>query len=383
MTDRRWTPRTLAARALGREDETTHGVVPPLHVATTYIRDADNQYRNGYIYGRPHNATVQHCEAVITALEGAAGTMLFASGTAASVAVVLAMLPGSRIVAPKVMYWSFRHWLANDAAALGYRTVFVENGDAEAFKAAIAAEPTALVWLETPANPTWAVTDIAAVAAACKAAGAVLAVDSTVATPILSRPIAHGADLVVHSATKYMNGHSDTIAGAVAVAETGPLANRIADVRRTHGAILGPFEAFLLMRGLRTLDARVRVQCASALKLAERLQGHGHVAEVLYPGLPGFAGHETAKRQMQGGFSGMLSIRVKGGEPAAIATAARVELWKRATSLGGVESLIEHRASIEGPGTPCPTDLLRLSVGLEDPDDLFADLDRALRGANA
>jgi cystathionine gamma-synthase len=205
-----------------------------------------------------------------------------------------------------------------------------------------------------------------------------LAVDSTVATPVFTQPLSLGADIVMHSASKYLNGHSDVIAGAVATAREDDFWQRIKSVRIQHGAILGPFEAWLLLRGLRTLDVRVRTQAASAMRLATLLQDHPNVAGVLYPGLATHPGHAVAARQMSG-FGAMLSIRVKGGEQAAIATAAQVQLWKRGTSLGGVESLIEHRASVEGAGSPCPPDLLRLSVGLEDLGDLYADLDEALR----
>ena len=197
---------------------------------------------------------------------------------------------------------------------------------------------------------------------------------------MFTQPLALGADVVMHSATKYLNGHSDVVAGALAFAREDALSDRVRKIRQSHGMILGPFEAFLLIRGLRTLDLRVRASAANAAELAERLSNHAEVAAVLYPGLPHCAGHELAKRQMRGGFGGMLSIRVRGGEAAAIATAARVKLWKRATSLGGVESLIEHRASIEGAGSPCPVDLLRMSAGVEDVEDLWRDIDEALRG---
>ena len=237
---------------------------------------------------------------------------------------------------------------------------------------------TRLIWLETPANPLWEISDIAAVAEIAHRAGARLAVDSTVATPVLTQPLALGADLVMHAATKYLNGHSDVIAGSLTTRVLDEPWARLRSVRAQQGGILGSFEAWLLLRGMRTLFVRVRHSCRSAQALAERLAQHPMVAEVLYPGLPSFAGHALAARQMRGGFGGMLSIRVRGGEAAAIATAARVALWKRATSLGGVESLIEHRASIEGPTSPVPRDLLRLSVGIEDPADLIADLEAAL-----
>ena len=381
-TPRKWTPRTLAAQALGRIDESTRAVVPPIHVATTYIRDEDNQYRSGNMYGRPDNETVREAEALLAALEGAAAAMVLGSGMSAATAVFLALSPGDHVVAPKVMYWSLRNWLLTEGVRWGLNVDLVDTSDLDAVKASVRPGATKLIWVETPANPLWSVTDIAAVAKIAHMAGAVLAVDSTCATPMLTRPLELGADIVMHSATKYLNGHSDMMAGALATSRPDALWERIVRNRTMLGQILGPLEAFLLIRGMRTLPLRVHAASASAMELAERLAGHNAVAEVLYPGLPGHPGHEVARRQMSGGFGGMLSIRVHGGEAAAVATAARVELWKRATSLGGVESLIEHRASIEGAGSPCPPDLLRLSVGIEDPGDLFDDLDRALRAAN-
>jgi cystathionine gamma-synthase len=373
-----WTRRTLAVQALGRIDESTRAVVTPIHVTTTFIRDADNQYCSGNVYGRPDNETVREAEAVIAALEGASAAMVLGSGMSAATAVFLALSPGDHVVAPTVMYWALRNWLMTEAVRFGLKVELVDTTDLDQVKASLRPGATKLVWLETPANPLWSITDIAGVAKIAHSAGALVAVDSTCATPMLTRPLQHGADIVMHAATKYLNGHSDVMAGALATARTGALWERIARNRTMLGQILGPLEAFLLIRGMRTLPLRVEAACASAMDLAQRLTGHAAVAQVLYPGLPEHPGHELAKRQMSGGFGGMLSIRLRGGEAAAIKTAARVELWKRATSLGGVESLIEHRASVEGPGSPCPPNLLRLSVGIEDPDDLFADLDRAL-----
>lgn len=388
MTDqehptRRWTARTLAAQALGHTDAASRAVVPPIHVTTTYLRDPDNQYRSGNIYGRPDNPTIREAEALIAALEGAAEALVLGSGMSAATAVFLALSPGDHVVAPKVMYWSLRNWLMTEATRWGLSVDLVDMADTAALAAALRPGKTKLVWIETPANPLWTVTDIAAAARLAHAAGAALAVDSTAATPLLTRPLALGADIVMHAATKYLAGHSDVLAGALATAAPGPLWERVRRNRATLGQILGPFEAFLLIRGMRTLPLRVAAASASAMDLATRLCTHPAVSEVIYPGLPSHPGHAVARRQMTGGFGGMLSIRHRGGEGAAIGTAARVELWKRATSLGGVESLIEHRASIEGEGTPCPPDLLRLSTGIEDPDDLFADLDRALRAANS
>ncbi len=373
--------RTLAVQAMGTGDPATKAVVPPVHVSTTYIRDPDNQYRSGYIYGRPDNATVRQAEAVIAALEGAPQALLFGSGVAASTAVVLALDRPTHIVASQIMYWAFRKWLAS-ATRFGHRIDFVDSSDLDAMRAAVKPGETGLVYIETPGNPLWTITDIAAVSEIAHKAGAAVCVDSTVATPVFTRPLSLGADIVMHSASKYLNGHSDVIAGALATAREDDYWSRIQAVRAQHGAILGPFEAWLLLRGLRTLDTRVRAQTESAILLSTWLGKHPAIAQVFYPGRHDHPGHAVAAKQMAGGYGAMLSIRVKGGEQAAIGAAARVQLWKRATSLGGVESLIEHRASVEGPDTPCPADLLRLSVGLEDAEDLYADLDRALRAAN-
>ncbi|HLH89913.1 MAG TPA: PLP-dependent aspartate aminotransferase family protein [Xanthobacteraceae bacterium] len=373
-------PRTIAAQGLGGVEPATRAVVPPVHVATTFVRDPDNQYRSGFIYGRADNATVRQAEDVVAALEGAQAALLLGSGMSAATAAVMALPEPSHIVASQVMYWSFRNWLMTEAPRFGHRVDMVDTSDLAAVRKTVKRGKTGLVWIETPGNPLWTITDIAAVAEIAHAAGARLAVDSTVATPVFTQPLRLGADLVMHSATKYLNGHSDVIAGALAAAKLDAWWERIRTLRTQHGMILGPFEAWLLLRGMRTLDARVRAASESAVLLATWLRGHPAVAAVLYPGLPAHPGHTIAARQMSG-FGAMLSIRIAGGERAAIATAARVRLWNRATSLGGVESLLEHRASVEGKGSPCPPDLLRLSVGLEDADDLFADLDQALRGA--
>jgi cystathionine gamma-synthase len=373
---------TLAAQALGWIDEMTKAIIPPVFLTSTYIRDPDNQYRTGNIYGRPHNPTNEHPEKLLAALEGGAACLTFASGMAAAAAVFLALKPGDHIVAPKVMYWGLRKWLQTHASEWGLEIELVDGTDIDAIAAAMRPGHTKLLWIETPANPTWLLTDIAAAAAVAHRAGARLAVDSTVATPVLTRPIEHGADIVMHSATKYLNGHSDVIAGALVAAKQDEFWERIAAIRTGNGAILGPLEAWLLLRGMRTLYLRVERACRTAEAVAAHFADHPRVSAVLYPGLAGHPGHALAARQMSGGFGGMMSIRVAGGEAAAIGAAARVQIWKRATSLGGVESLIEHRASIEGAGTPAPPDLLRLSVGIEDAADLIDDLDQALASGN-
>jgi cystathionine gamma-synthase len=375
-------PETLAAQALGWIDEETRAVAPVLHTSSTFLRDADNQYRSGRNYARADNPAYDQPEAVLASLEKGEDAMLFASGMAAAAAVFLSLSPGDHVVVPKVMYWALRNWIAEFAARWGLLAEFVDMTDLTALQTAMRKGKTKLVWLETPANPLWDVTDIAAAAEIAHQAGARIAVDSTIATPVFTRPLELGADLVMHSATKYLNGHSDLVAGALVTRTKDGEWERLAGVRRQIGGIIGSFEAWLLLRGMRTLFPRVRAASASALKLAQQLTSNPLVAHVLYPGLPDFPGHEIAARQMTGGFGGMLSIRVRGGEAAAIATAAQVEIWKRATSLGGVESLIEHRASVEGPNTPCPRDLLRLSVGIEDSDDLAGDLEQALARAH-
>ena len=380
-TNARLRPETLAAQALGIIDAETGAVVPALHMATTFIRDPDNQYRKGYSYGRADNPNVRQVEAVLAALEGGKTGVLLGSGMSAATAAFLALERPSHILAPQVMYWGLRKWLLEDAPGYGITTTFVDMSDLAAVARAIRPGSTRMLWLETPSNPMWGIADIAGAAAIAHKAGALVGVDSTVATPVLSNPLRLGADVVMHSATKYLNGHSDVIAGALVLAKADAYLDRVLRVRSMLGLILGPFEASLLLRGLRTVHVRVRHQSATALTLARALQRHARIAEVLYPGLEQHPGHTIAARQMTGGFGGMLSIRVKGGEAAAIATAARVEVWKRATSLGGVESLLEHRASVEGAGTPCPADLLRLSAGLESVEDLLADLDQALEAS--
>jgi cystathionine gamma-synthase len=281
-----------------------------------------------------------------------------------------------------VMYWSLRNWLMTFATQWGLKVELIDMTDPAAVRAALKPGQTQLVWIETPANPLWTLTDIAATAALARAAGARVAVDSTVATPVLTQPLELGADIVMHAATKYLNGHSDLIAGVLVTKTDDDFWKRVKTLRAQLGGTLGSFESWLLLRGMRTLYLRVRSASASAQRIAEHFATHKHVEAVLYPGLRNAPGHAVAAKQMRGGFGGMLSLRVKGGEAAAIATAAHVQLWKRATSLGGTESLVEHRASVEGAGTPAPPDLLRLSVGIEHSDDLIADLEQALARAH-
>jgi cystathionine gamma-synthase len=376
-------PESLAAQGLGWIDETSRAINPPLHMSSTFLRDPDNGYRSGRIYMRDQNPAFDQAEALITELEHGHQSLLFASGMAAATAAFQALRPGDHVLAPKVMYWSLRNWLSGFATSWGLDVELIDMTDAASVRAAIRPGVTKLVWVETPANPLWTITDIAATAEIAHAAGALLAVDSTPATPVLTQPLDLGADLVMHSATKYLNGHSDLTAGTLTTRADSEYWQRVRSVRAQIGGTLGSMESWLLLRGMRTLYLRVRTASASALRIAEYFHGHAGVTEVLYPGLPTSNGHEIASRQMHGGYGGMLSIRVAGGEQAAIAVAANTQLWKRATSLGGVESLIEHRASAEGAGTPAPLDLLRLSVGIEHVDDLIADLERGLAAASS
>jgi cystathionine gamma-synthase len=371
---------TLAAQALGRVAEPYKDLAPPVHVSSTYERAADLSYPGGRVYARDQNPTYDTAEQLLAALEGGSEALLFASGNAAAVAVFQSLGAGSTILAPRRMYWALRKWLTDVAPQRGLRPVFYENASAGDLAVQAEAHRPALIWVETPANPTWEITDIAAAASVARGVGARLAVDSTVATPVFTQPLTLGADWVMHSATKALNGHSDVVAGAVVTREVDDAWQRIRYQRAGGGAVLGPFEAWLLLRGMRTLHLRARASAASALALAEALRGHPRVEQVLYPGLSTHPGHAIAQAQMQGGFGGLLSVCLAGGEAAAVGFTARLKVFKRATSLGSVESLAEHRASVEGPQSLCPRNLVRLSVGIEALDDLCADLLQALEG---
>lgn len=371
-------PESRAAQGLGFVDPRTGALVPPVQVSTTFERNIDLSYPAGFEYTRADNPTYELPEALLAELEGGSSAMLFSSGMAAASSVFCALVPGDHVVAPQIMYWGLRKWISEFAISWGVRVTYVDAGDLGALAAAVQPGRTRIVWVETPANPTWAITDLAGAARIAHGAGARLVADSTVATPVHTRPIALGVDLVVHSATKYLNGHGDVLAGAVVAAVDDPFVHRIRSWRRSAGAVPSGFDAWLLLRGMRTLFPRVRQSSATALRIARHFEHDPRVEAVLYPGLERHPGHDIARRQMQDGFSGMLSLRVRGGEAAAVATAARLRTFLRATSLGGTESLVEHRASSEGPSTPVPADLLRFSVGLEDPDDLIEDLDQAL-----
>jgi cystathionine gamma-synthase len=377
-------PETLVAQALGEIDPVSGALAPLLNLSTNYEQTPDGAYHQDRVYTRADNPTYELTERLIAALEGAGcGCILFGSGMAATTAIFQSLVPGDHVLVARILYWGVRRWLAEFGLTWGLDVEFVDTTDLAAVESAIRPGSTRLLWVETPANPTWEITDLAALSKLAHAAGVRVVVDNTVATPVLTRPIELGADLVVHSATKYLNGHSDVLAGAVVTARNDPFWQRIRSWRREAGAVPGPFEAWLLQRGMRTVFLRVRHASGSALAIARHFESHPALRAVLYPGLASHPGHEIAARQMKGGFGGMLSLRLAGGREHAMAVLSAVKVFKRATSLGGVESLIEHRRSMEGPSSSVPDDLLRVSVGIEAVGDLVADLEAALEQASA
>ena len=373
-----WKPATVAAQAAGAVEPETGGVVPGVSVASTYGRGADYALlRPDNIYGRDDNDTVRQAEAVICALEGAAATRLFPSGMAAIAALFRTVPNGGRIVMQSGIYWGTVKWAREFCARRGIALEEVEAADPDLLSQALGTKAD-LVWIEVPSNPWLKLVDIAQAAELAHAAGALLAVDATAATPVLMQPLEMGADLVMHSATKGLNGHSDVVAGVLSVADDSlPAWQAICTDRHDAGAILGPFEAWLLMRGMRTLPLRVERSSQTALQIAERLEQHAQIEAVWYPGLATHPQHPLAKHQMQGGYGCLLSLLVKGGFEGAARVASRLQIFHRATSLGGVESLVEHRHVIE-PHTGIPENLLRLSVGIEDASDLIEDIEQAL-----
>jgi len=372
-------PETDVAQGMHYLDPQTGGVVPPIMPSTTFARDENYELiSSGHSYARDQNPSFQTAEMMLTRLEGGQDSLLFSSGMAAAGAVVQSLEPGAHIVIPKVMYWGLRKWMTSFCSRWGIELDQFDPTDPDDLERVVQAGRTSLVWIETPCNPTWDVIDIETAAEIAHSVGAQLAIDSTVATPVLTRPIEFGADIVMHSATKYLNGHGDVVAGALVTAAKDDYWEQIRHVRAEGGALLGSFEAWLLQRGMRTLFMRVRNASQSAMIIAEHFSDHPKLESVLYPGLQSHPGHEIAKKQMSGGFGGMLSFCVAGGEKPALEMLRRCELFIRATSLGGVESLIEHRYSIEGPDSPIPKNLVRISVGAESVVDLIADLEQAL-----
>lgn len=369
MSDRRFA--TRAAQAGLRADLGTGAVVPPIHPSTTFERDPDGDYPRGYVYGRQGNPNRAALEEALADLEGGAAAVAFASGLAACAAVLRTLPPGAHLVLPADVYHGLRALVLQRLVPAGLQASAADLTRPGALEAALRPN-TQLVWVETPSNPMLGVTDLERTCAVAHAAGARVCVDNTWATPALQRPLERGADLVVHSTTKYLNGHGDVTGGAVVARAPDVEALRAEQV--LGGAVPSPFDCWLTLRGLRTLAVRMRAHCEGAEAVADFLGAHPRVKAVLFPGRPDHPGHAVAARQMSA-FGGMLSVRLRGD---AMAVAGRLRIFRRATSLGGTESLVEHRASIEGPGTQTPDDLLRLSIGLEEPADLVADLDAAL-----
>ncbi len=370
---------TLLAHAGHYLDTSTGAIIPPISLTTTYARDEHYALRDSALGYQRNNATTNvHVESLLAQLEGGTQAQLFSSGLAAATSLFSCLSPGDHVVLPKVCYYALRNWVIEFTGRWGLSIGWYDAHNIDSLEQAVSAGKTRLVWVETPANPSWDITDIAAAADIAHRVGALLATDSTVSTPIITRPIEHGADFVVHSATKYLNGHSDVLAGAVIARADSDYWQQIKSHRTHAGAVLGPFEAWLLQRGMRTLHLRVARASESAMAIAQTLQQHPAVERVHYPGLASHPGHTTAQRQMENGFGGMLSVLLRGGEAAALRVAKATRLFLPATSLGGVESLIEHRASVEAEGSPVAKNLLRLSIGVEHTGDLIDDLQQAL-----
>ncbi len=372
---------TLTVHAGHQPDPATGAVTPPIYLTTTFARDAKGELPHGFIYARSDNPNRRDLERALAALEGGETALAFASGMAATAAVFQSMLPGEHVIAPQDAYYGTAKLLREVMGGWGLASTLVDMTDPHAVARAVTPH-TRLVWIETPSNPTLAVTDIARVAAIARAAGARCVCDNTWATPLLQRPLALGCDVVMHSTTKYLGGHSDLTGGALVLPADDEWAARLRTQQQLGGGVPSAFDCWLLMRGIRSLAWRMRGHCENAARVAGFLATHAAVDVVHYPGLASDPGHAVGARQMTA-FGGMLSVEVKGGAPAALEVVRRVRLFTPATSLGGTESLIEHRASVEGPDSLTPPGLLRLSIGLEHADDLIGDLDQALRGAAA
>jgi cystathionine gamma-synthase len=367
---------TLAVRAGHAVDPSTGAVTPPIHLSTTFERERDGSYRQGYLYARMSNPGRQSLETALAALEGGTGAIAFSSGMAATHAVFQALAPGDHVLLPEDAYYTTLRLAREVFGPWGLESDACDMTDLAAVERLLRPN-TKVVWVETPSNPLLRVVDIAALASRAHDVGARCVVDNTWATPLLQRPFSHGADIVMHSTTKYLGGHSDLVGGALVTRVEDDLSARLRVLQGLGGAIPSPFDCWLLMRGIRSLPWRMRGHCENARAVARFLSEHPAIEAVHYPGLPSHPGHAIAARQMSD-FGGMLSIQVRGGEQAALDLTNRLTLFTRATSLGGPESLIEHRASVEGPTTISPRNLLRVSVGLENADDLIEDLRGAL-----
>jgi cystathionine gamma-synthase len=382
-SNQKLSPVTRAAQALQFLDPETGAVTPPIQTTSTYARDENYENRKDYIYRRDSNQTTEHAEAIIADMEDAQEALLFASGMSAANAVIEHLPAGSHVVVPKVMYHGILNQFQMYHARNRLDVSYYDAGNLDQLAAAMRTGVTKLVWAETPNNPDWEVTDIAAASDIAHDAGAKLLTDCTATPPCTTRALDFGADISFHSATKYLNGHSDVSAGVLSVREIGDYWEDIYTIRKLQGTVLHSFDAWLLIRGMRTLFLRVEKSTQNALAIARHFEGHPNLEAVFYPGLPSHQGHEIAKRQTGGQFGGMMSIIVKGGEQTAIDVARFCQVFYPATSLGGVESLIEHRKTVSGEGFPVDPRLLRLSIGIEDADDLIRDLEQALTRAGS
>lgn len=367
---------TRAVHAGAGADPATGALAPPIHLSTTFEHGPAAETPHGYMYIREGNPTQTRLEQALAALDGGKSALVFGSGMGAAAAYLQAQPSGTHVVYPDDVYYGVRAIAHEFLPRWGMESTAVDMTDLAKIRAALRPN-TRVIWTETPSNPLMKVVDLAAIAVIAREAGALMAVDGTFATPALQRPLELGADAVLHSTTKYLGGHSDVQGGALVLKEDGELAGKIGHIRKILGAVASPFNSWLVLRGLRSLSCRVEKHSANALAVASFLEKHPAVEAVHYPGLASHPGHAIAKKQMSA-FGGMLSVRVRGGRDAALKATSRLKLFVNATSLGGTESLIEHRASSEGPSSPTPQNLLRVSVGLEHPDDLIEDLAQAL-----
>jgi cystathionine gamma-synthase len=370
---------TLAIHAGHSIDPITGAVTPPIHLSTTFERSEEGSYPHGYVYSRTGNPNREALEQCLSVLEGGAVTATFASGSAATMSIFQALSPKDHVLAPKDAYHGTAKLLEEVLIPWGLTVTFVDMTNLDQVQAALQPN-TKLIWTETPSNPLLKITDISQIVNLAHSVGALCVTDNTWATPVLQRPFEQGADLVLHATTKYLGGHSDVLGGAVVSKENDAFFQKIRTIQQTGGAVPSPFDCWLTLRGIRTLPYRMRGHSENALKIAQFLDQHPAVEKVYYPGLEHDPGHDLAKRQMKL-FGGMLSFQVAGGQDRALAVCSKVKLFTRATSLGGTESLIEHRASIEGPKTQTPDNLLRASIGLEHVDDLLEDLLQALEAS--
>lgn len=368
---------TICAQVDHHREPGTGGVVPALHAATTYARDADFELPADLRYSRYGNPTVMVAEGLLSQLENAVETRLFGSGLAAAAAVIGTVRNGEHILAPKIMYHGAQDLIRKTADEHGAEVSFFDQTDATALEAGLRPN-TAIVWIESPVNPTWDIIDIADAAEKAHSVGACLCLDATVTPPVTTRALSLGVDIVFHSASKYLNGHSDVLAGALCTNFIGDRWKEIIRHRNLTGGVLGTFEAWLLIRGLRTLPIRFQRSSENAMAIARHFEKHPQFERVLYPGLESHPGYAIARKQMTGGYGGMLSFLVESGEDAAKAMAQNLKVFLAAASLGGVESLVEHRASVEGPNSLVPSNLVRFSIGIEDVDDLISDIEQAL-----